>query len=215
MSMLFFGVGGTVVTETFTSNVTWVSPASTNKIMSMQGKGSDGTAPNYTLQNTLKVYDVDYQIGSGGAFTSPVITWASMNAYVTAGLAILNDPSSTDYSFPSMNVIQFSNGTYNKTNINITIPGAHVRQAGTAYSEIFNNASNPIDSDGTAFVTYYYLDNGAYGTAATAFGQSCAGGTPSTTAAPTTTYTNISISPSTSYPIVVPSGGYITITYAK
>lgn len=214
MSMLPLLMGRTTVTETFTTTQSWTAPLTTNKITLLEGKGGWGTSPAYTLEYTYKVYDVDFIAGSGGSYTTPVMSWASLQSFVTDALAILNDPASPYSSLDKIDVVQYGSGGYNRTYGVHALPPGQSREPGTAYSQVFNNGSIPIDSDGTAYVTYKYLDSGAYGGASTAFGLSCPGGTPSVTAAPTTTFSNISVTPGATYTIHVP-GGYIKIIYTK
>lgn len=56
-------------------------------------------------------------------------------------------------------------------------------------------------------------DPGTTGSSATGFGKTFAGGTPSTPTAATTSHSNVAVTPSSSYPVVVPAGAAIQITY--
>jgi hypothetical protein len=65
-------------------------------------------------------------------------------------------------------------------------------------------------------ITYTSYNYGGVGTAATGLGKTFPGGTyvaPDGFPATTTTFTNVAVTPNTSYSIVVPSGGTVSISY--
>lgn len=215
MSMLFFGLGGTVVTETFTSNTTWVAPTSTNKIMRIEGKGRNGVAPAYSLTHTFSIYAVTYTTSSLGG-TAGFKTWADMKAYLDLAISYVNVGGTSGASYTDAVLKQYYASSYDLTTGSYPLP-AHDRAANTGSITYYGGAaaSGSITSSGYATVSYNYLDSGDYGPYSTAFSLTFFGGSPSVPTAPITVFTNVTVTPSTSYSIVVPSGGYIIITYAK
>lgn len=211
-------MGSPTITETFTANATWVAPATTNKIFKIEGSGRAGTAPGYNLTHTVNIFSLTYREEDGaGTGSGGYITWDSLQSYVATAMSNIND---SGYTVCNRVTITFYNGptttkhfaTPSSTPINPgrqAVSSADVSYIGTAWS------TGTISGNGSANITYRYLDSGSNGAAATGFGRSFPGGTSASPTPPITTFTNVTVTPGTSYPIVVPTGGYVKITYSK
>ena len=95
-------------------------------------------------------------------------------------------------------------------------PGSHATSGNITYAGV--NANTPKQEGWK--ISAQVVSPGGAGTAATALGQTFAGGSytgsyPTAVGAPATptTFNAIPVTPSTDYPIIVPPGGRVTITY--
>ena len=211
-----------LVTQTFTSNATFVTPGFLTRLESAVGYGSVAvadTAASGVVAN-------HYATNAGSQPTPPFLLWETIDAGADASAASIAAnsgtnqinmnskyyfvDSSSNYSFftiPDATWIVGSSFTKN-------ILGSHPTTGNVLFSQV---------SAGGFFgwtVSANYIDLGSAGTATTGFGKTFPGGTLTgtepyrTTVAPaTTTFTNVAITPGTTYNIVVPSGGSLTITY--
>lgn len=75
-------------------------------------------------------------------------------------------------------------------------------------------SSGPATGSGFATHFWSYTIPASNGANATGLGKTFPGGTAGG-AAPTTSFSNVAVTPGTSYPIVVPAGGQVSISYMK
>lgn len=213
--------GGVLRTTTFTSNTTWVAPNITNNLISAVGYGAAGAAGYWSPLNSVGgfVYAFNYCDGSLPVY-GPTLDYSvpygeaqSLQAFASTWTT----SSAGQYeSFTRLNVYSWcaaiSQWIYQP------LPYADtVRRTGTV------GISGNMPTSGTvptppgspsqeAFLTNieYYVDP-TTGASTTGFGKTFPGGTGG--AATPTTFNNVAVTPGVSYPIVVPSGGSLTITY--
>lgn len=215
---------GKLITQTFTSDTTWVAPTITNNLISAVGQGAAGTAGYWSTLNSIGAYvypfttceavpvygpSLDYSVPYGQA--QGIQTYASGWTTSSTGQFV---------SF-IRTYIYYWCGTASEWRLqSITFSGT-VRRIGTVnlvgfpgYSIMPSSGSAPTppSTPQAAFCTNleYYTAPGT-GASTTAFGYTFPGGTGGP--ASPTTYNNIPVTPGASYPIVVPSGGSLTITY--
>lgn len=215
-----------LTTVSFTSNSTWVAPSGVDLVVSAAGKGSAGIS-DYEgqvagRQFTAWGFDTPFNVNA------PYAQWANIyNSYATVFSQLnLSYPSygpsalATDYLvFLSANdywgAITFSPtdlSTTLLTSYNVVVSGSPKTSGNITYSSLSG-------IEGWSVYIYGYV-RGSAGTASTALGKTFPGGTYTGTypnavgsAASTTTFTNVAVTPGTSYPIVVPSGGQVTLQY--
>lgn len=157
------------VTETITSSRTWVAPARTTMLVSLAGRGQDGTPyvpgqSGYDTYSTATYYPPNNGTPQQGPLTFVGTTYGASppNPYCTG--------------------VQNQDGSRNET----------------CYSYIEFDLSKPK----------------TIGANTTGFNKTFAGGdgVPAVAPAP---YTNVPVTPNAPYNLVVPSGGYLTLTYYK
>ena len=211
--------GGVLRTTTFTSNTTWVAPLTTNNLITAVGEGADGTAPYWSALNSVGgfVYANSYCDGSLPVYGSsldysvPYGEAQALQTYASGWSTV-----SQSVSFTRLNVYYWCPTSSQWIYQPLTFFGT-VRRVGTV------GISGNMPTSGTvptppgspsreAFLTNieFYTGPGT-GNPSTGFGKSFPGGTDGP--ATPTTYNNVSVTPGASYSIVVPSGGFITITY--
>lgn len=218
---------GTLTTVSFTSNGTWVAPAGVSTVVSASGKGANGVSDYVGTVYTAAYWASRNTVASPSA---PYAQWGTLyNAYST----LLNALASKSYpSYAPTTPLpygSFTNVAANDTWENITYTFTGVAYYLTGYStstigapQTSGNITYASLTDFTAGWTIDvtgYIAGGA-GAASTALGQTFPGGTYTGSypngvgnAAVTTTFTNIAVTPGDSYPIVVPSGGVVTLQY--
>ncbi len=212
-----------LVTQTFTSNTSFVAPGFLTQLESAVGYGSAAVADTPTggvvAEHRVFAAGVDQT-------TPPYLLWETIDAGADASAASIAANSGTnqinvnskfyfvdsddDYGFfTSPDATWIVGNSYTKS-----IAGSHPTTGDVLYSQL---------TDGGYIgwtVSADYIELGSAGTATTGFGRTFPGGTLTGTepyrtavAPPTTTFTNVAITPGTTYNIVVPSGGSLTITY--
>ena len=214
---------GTLITQTFTSNTTWVAPAATSVVSLMSGAGAPAIADAYYPSYPIVVAGGVPQGGTGLA-NPPFGQWATLYSVITAGAAIVAANSGVNNL--AFNTLVFyylgtddtynifsSSGTYWVSGNSYTI-GPFVGSPLTSGNVTYSQGTNAW----ALSAAVYGL--GQDGSATTGLGKTFPGGTltgtePYRTAVPavTTTFTNVVVIPGASYSIVVPSGGSLTITY--
>lgn len=228
MCALVSGSKETVLTSvTFTANATWVAPSSVSNVLSASGKGADGTSD--TLGTIFAGQYYADQL-AGPFENPPYALWSDLyNSYAT-GLAQISSKSYPGfgpsaflyfdlyYVDPGSNWRRYLfspidlSGAY-ITSYTPTVLGSPPTSGVMTYSSI----GGPVAGRGITLTGY---TAGGAGAATTALGQTFPGGTYTGTypngvgnAAVTTTYTNVAVTPNTSYSIVVPAGGTVTLQY--
>ena len=220
------GGGGTLTSVTFTANGNWIAPASTTSVVTASGKGAAGVSDSLGT-----VYTSAYAALTGTPTppSAPYAQWSTIyNAYTT----LLNALSSKSYpSYAPTNSLPYGSFTYVTTNDTwsndtFTFVGNAYYLTGYGTSILGSPAtsgnitySSLSGVDGWFIDAYGYVPGGV-GASSTALGKAFPGGAytgtyPNGTGQPatTTTFTNIAVTPGASYPIVVPSGGFVTLEY--
>lgn len=217
--------GGRLITETFTSNTTWVAPAGVSVLRTMSGFGGAATADtfnsNYLVGGFTAFSDPGTSLGN-----APFAQWGDLYADLNTAIALISGNSGVN-NLP-ITLRSYRVGTDDTWST--TAPVVNTWVSGSTYSVTANDS--PLTSGD---ILYSYLapairrgwtlrvqgyDLGGNGPAATGVGRTFPGGTLTgtepfrTTVGPvTTTFTGVAVTPGVSYPIVVPSGGSLTITY--
>ena len=213
--------GGTLQTVTFTSNTTWVAPTGVSVLRTMSGYGGAATADTFTTNLGFSQIGA-FAVGISGLTNAPYAQWANLYAAYQSELAKVTGNT-------GVNLITSDNPTYgigtDDTWNSSTFP-QNKWVSGSSYS--ITTQGSPQTSGNILYSagTDYWLilaegyDLGSNGTATTGVSKTFPGGTLTgtepyrTTVAPVTTnFTNVAVTPGVSYPIVVPSGGSLTITY--
>lgn len=218
---------GVLTTVSFTSNGTWVAPVGVSTVVSASGKGADGVSD--TIGN---VYTAAYWATPGGSAALPNAPYAQWSTIYGNYLTLLNTLASKSYpSYAPTNPLPYysfttvvANDTWD--NSTATFPGVAYYLTGYSTTTIGSpQASGNITYAGLTGLSGWTIDVTGYvpggaGAASTALGLTFPGGTYTGSypngvgnAATTTTFTNVAVTPGTSYPIVVPSGGVVTLQY--
>jgi hypothetical protein len=211
--------GGKLITETFTSNTTWVAPAGVSVLRTMSGFGGAAT-PDTPVRAGVTFSSVG---SAASTFPEPPFAqWSYLYSTMTGAAATVAGGSGVRLVLlPKLLVTVGLGDTWsnNLTSENIWINGTYNNVYATGGALTSGNITYPTAS--AAWVlevdTYSFGSNGP---ATTAVGKTFPGGTlggsvPLRTAvAPvTTTFTGVAVTPGVSYSFVIPSGGSLTITY--
>lgn len=211
------GVGQRVITQTFTSNTTWVAPPNVANLLVLTGKGQDGTPGSWSTLNNV------------GASVSPIsnctepVYGASLDYSVPYGQAQsiqsivsgwTTDPAGQFVSFIRLYVYYWCAATSNWRATTILFEGT-VRRIGTVNlvggMPTSGTVSTPPSGDTALCDNLEFSIGSTTGASTTGFGFTFAGGVggPATPV----TYNNVSVTPGVSYNLVIPSGGSIVIQY--
>lgn len=207
-------------TVTFTTSQTWTCPAGVTNLITVVGKGQDGTpavAGGYgpATHRTTTVAVVQGVDASSGLPKPTFWSWGSSQSDISAIRDQINVGGSNSYTSYSIN--QYNDG-YLKFTVTTTWTNAVPGSATTSTSAGWKTTGSVlVDDYGVLTAVWDELGTYSAGTAATTgsnttgFSKTWNGGVgiPATS----TTYTNIAVTPATGYPVVVPTGGYISITY--
>lgn len=206
------------ITQTFTSNTTWVAPANVSNLLVLTGEGQDGTAAYWSALNNVGAAvnaltacgnpsygpSLDYSVPYGQA--QSIQTTASGWTTSSSGQFVSFTRVYVYYWCPSASEWQVSGITFTGT----------VRRTGTV-SLVGNMPSSgtvptPPATQQTATCTNLEVYNDATnGAPTTGFGYTFAGG--SGGPATPVTYNNVPITPGATYNLVIPAGGSISIEY--
>lgn len=196
-------------TQTFTSNTTWNCPLDVSRLEIVRGEGADGTPDTPTARSASSVSVIYATSGSG---SQPVSNdWSNMQARANFNQSAM--AAGGNVSYGELNLIVYAGGTETSTATGINLSNVIAGTASTVYSGGWSS-SGPITSSGTASINYQEMVPAAPGAASTAFGLSFPGGAANTPASPVD-FQNVAVTPGTAYSIVVPAGGFITITYYR
>lgn len=231
--------GAKLVTVTFTSNTNWYAPSNVTNIITLVGKGqnavSDYTTPNQPVSwchiSNISIsfstgidprtysYDSVYSTFITGRLSavntgSGVITVARRSWYSSI-YNTGNFGGAGDIGSPSVDFFLSGTQTYVAGTGSVQNPGGqfltpYVWPTGTQMGYQAGKSSQGAMVVATAY-TY-----GNAGANTTGFGYTFNGGTyvaPTGNPATPVTINNLSVTPGTTYPLVIPSGGYIAITY--
>lgn len=205
MALALLGGSRVVVTQTFTTNTSWVAPAGVTSILTLTGNGVAGT-PGGPQPGSILVANVSYQTSGTGA-GGPANTWSNMQGLVNNAISTLNSGGSGSVSTALL--LKYANGTEDLFPSSTSYGGAIAGTASASYGGGWQS-SGAITSSGTASANFLVNTSSTTGASTSAFGFTFPGGTggPATPV----TYTNVVVTPGTSYPINA-AGGSITIAY--
>lgn len=213
--------GTTSRKEVFTSNGSWVCPVGVTSLAYVSGKGQNGTSD---YASTFVGY---YGSAPDPSYFAnpPYADWSSIYAEDQGDYNSI--PSSGFAGSAQLRQMYWQIGlddswellvsaTKNLTGYYITSKTANVSQGSPPTS------GNVLYSQGSRF--WYpranFIEYGNVGANTTAFGYTFSGGTLSGSypyqtgnTAPTTTYTNVAVTPGNTYNFVVPSGGSVSFAY--
>lgn len=216
-----FGSGGaatTLQTVTFTNNSTWVAPAGVSLVTTASGYGAPGeTVPGSWSGTPVNagtlVYSYENTNFPGSSANTPTYAQATSNAEAT--LAAINSSTgerTISYTAINYNYNPNTDGTFVDYYPNIGFLGRGTATKGDG--PWANTSSNLVKGIGNGWyfrIERYYEGYTTVGASSTAIGRTFPGGDGGP--AGTTTFTNVSVTPGTSYSIVVPSGGSVTLQY--
>ena len=216
--------GGTLQTVTFTSNTTWVAPTGVSVLRTMSGYGGAATADTFT-SSLYVAANFAFRFDFAPQPNAPFAQWADLYAEVTSNIGLITGNSGVNYvSFSQAGVFVNSNDNWGDSGFpdsawissntyTLSLVGSPLTSGNITYTGIGGSSAG-----WQLFTPGYALGNS--GAATTGVGKTFPGGTLTgtepfrTAVAPVTTnFTNVAVTPGVSYPIVVPSGGSLTITY--
>lgn len=214
-----FGTTLTLTTVTFTSSTSWTAPAGVTNLTTVSGRGSNGAA-DYYVNDTVAYIEV--RPLNATAVLGP-LDWST--AYSDAQTLVNNTnsggsgPRTASPGFPATYYVNSSNlyfkalGTSQSYQVNGTAVLQNYNGSPTSGTVLYTDL---LISIGSFLCNIDVLNIGPAGTASTGFGQTFPGGAASGGTAPITVFNNVSVSPGTSYSIVIPTdrpNPYITIQY--
>jgi hypothetical protein len=187
----------------------------------MSGYGGAATADTFTTNLGFSQIGA-FAVGLSALTNAPFAQWADLYADYQSELAKVT--GNVGVNLLASDNPSYSIGTDDTWNSSTTPQNKWV--SGSSYSVTTfgspQTSGNILYSAGTDywFIVVNGYELGSNGTATTGVGKTFPGGTltgtePYRTTVPavTTNFTNVAVTPGVSYPIVVPSGGSLTITY--
>lgn len=207
-------------TVTFTTSQTWTCPIGVVTLLTVVGKGQDGTpatgggyGPNVVHSAVVATITGHEGTIGGGGFGQ--WNWSASQSDISSITNAINIGGSGSYSATSIDQYENKFSSYTSTT---SWTGALTGSAYTVLSPGWTT-SGLVQASDYGFFTVYWESQGTYsgGTSATTgsdttgFSKTFSGGV--SIPATSTTYTNITVIPATGYPLVIPTGGYISITY--
>lgn len=207
------GTTGTLQTVTFTSNGTWVAPAGVSVVSTMTGYGQDGS-PSYGSSTFT------YNAAPGYGTSAPFAQWGDLYSSAAATQSAL--AAAIGNYGPSSFVGAYGIRVQSDNKWDVIYESIEDLSYAIidTVSAVYAGSGSPQTSGNIVFaglnfsawnVSATYHAPGFQGAAATAIGKTFPGGFDGPP--PTTTYNNVSVTPGTSYSIVVPSGGSVTLQY--
>lgn len=214
----------TLTTVVFTSSTTWTAPAYLSNIVTLSGSGSAGVSDSTAPANIL-----NSEIGNSfgvvvpRATATPVYYWADFYQKSVDLANQINTGSGVVYfeswEFKNLRVdtrsyyYDYNPGTIYRTGYAVAGSATVTTTYPTTSGAVYYVSSGWSGGSRTLFTEYFY---GNAGSAATGISQTFPGGAYSGGTgypAPTTTYTNVTVTPGASYSLSIPSGGQISISY--
>lgn len=228
MSARGFGEFGTtlsLVTTTFTSSGSWTAPAGVTKLTVLSGRGSNGQSDYWS-----PTYVTRAQVSSAGyPTTNPAyLDWSVPYNYAVSAANSINASGTgpRTVSIPNEYYWVVNNVTSEWVGYPFGFGGSQYVQGSATV--VLSPSSIPTSGniDGPTFFPTYQIATfwvqidvyytGAAGTASSGFGQTFPGGAASGGTAPITTFTNVTVTPGTTYSISIPTDRpdpYVTIQY--
>lgn len=195
-----------ITTVTFNSSTTWVAPPGVTLLTTASGYGAAGTASNVITLDYAMItvtFRTDASTGAGN------FDWTTESNYVDGVVADMNADGAASWTQYFIDV--WPDGTNTITSTHPVSDSGNI--AGSAYRT--GPASGPATQTDRIDMYVSYDAGGTSGAVSTAFSLSFPGGTPAVPTPSATTYNNVAVVPGTSYPIVVASGGAVTITFRQ
>lgn len=196
-----------LTTTTFTSNGTWVAPAGVALVITLTGKGQDGAAGYWT-----DIYTAD-----GG-----YVSYVQSNAIAGVSSTTIEGRAQIEWDkFPTVHdpngaVVNWLYWYYASTTTSGSYSGLIRLKSGFSKTKTGSGWGTTYTTPPASDVSYRVGNMEQYvypttGANSSGLGYTFNGGVagPATPA----TYNNVAVTPGNSYPIVVPSGGYVTIQY--
>lgn len=221
MARLFTPYPSGTKVVTFTTSQAWTCPPGVTEIGSAVGKGqngSPGTSGYYDPPVDRSAYvtsvsGLNSRIGTGVTPGTLYWDWCQTNG----SNAVTNINGGGSGTVGRKDYYAFSNGWTQSTStvsFSNSIPGsASMRTAGWKTSgAVVDGELGFVYVDWREYGAYNPGDPATVGASTTGFGKTWPGGDGGT--APTLTFTSIPVVPGQVYNLSIPSGGYITITYA-
>lgn len=202
-----------LTTATFTTNGTWVAPAGVTSVATASGKGGDGS-PTYGSSSFT------FNANQGFGSSAPFAQWGDLYSAAVATQSALASRVGTYGPSGFIGAYGIRVGSDNKWSViyqsTDDLSGAIIDSVSSVYAGSGSpQTSGNITYSGLSFsawnVNASYHFPGFLAASATALGQTFPGGNGGP--AGTTTFTNVAVTPGTSYSIVVPGGGLVTLQY--
>lgn len=202
-----------LVSKTFTSSQSFTVPMGVSNLVSLSGKGQDGTPATPATRISNAQGDTVQGFASGTGTTSGALSWNDFQADITSVFNAVNAGGTgsgyvVNYSgYPNSNT--YSTSLYQYAYLN-AVPGT----ASVFTSTGWKTSGAIVPGDNGYFVINYtesYTIPATTGTDTSGFGKTFAGGVGGPAA--TSSFTDVPVTGGASYNLVVPSGGPITITY--
>lgn len=202
-----------LVSQTFNANGTFTAPFGVSKV-NLSGKGAPGTAAYSSTRTDFAQGDsVSGSATGSGPSSGSGLSWSDFQPDPAGVLADVNRGGGgsgyvvTYTAYPNTNT--YSNTLYQYTYSN-AVPGT----ASVFLSPGWKTSGPILASDYGYFQIQYtqtYTVDATTGASTTGFGRTFAGGAggPATV----TTFNDVTVTENTAYPVTVPSGGSLTITY--
>lgn len=195
-------------TLTFLTNDSWVAPRGVKRLESLVGKGTNGVSGSYN-PGTINVLRLVRSATSVGG-----------NIYDISGEYVAIAPQTEAFVGTGERSVDYIQRTFTIGPDDLAITDDNPKTAlvsGPRTSSNFGDSSGNMTYANApnifATVSIDVYGGGSSGLSATGFGKTFPAGTPTSPIAPTVTYTKVDVIPFTSYPVVVPTGGSITITW--
>lgn len=201
----FTGLTREITTVTFTSNGTWIAPSSVSAVASLTGKGQDGAAGYWTGSS----FDVSYV-----ERTAPVgISSTTIEGRAQAEwdkFPTSHDPNGSTVNWDLWYYYANNTFQYPYSALVRLASGQTKTKTGNGWGSSYTTPITGPDKDYNVGNMEEYIGP-TTGANSSALGYTFNGGVgvPATPA----TYTNVAVTPTASYSIVVPSGGYVIIQY--
>ncbi|NHZ34480.1 hypothetical protein [Massilia rubra] len=218
MSMLLFRRGMSssrqLVNLMFYSNTTWTCPATTTRV-SLSGQGSGGAPQSYAngaLNCTTVTYINDGQFPEGLQLGN--YGWAGIRGVTEMGVAARLNNNGGAAGFFRTEFIQYSHPSfgekYQRTDTLVPLANFIMGSAGILYEGSFPT-SGPIQNSASASVGFTYVVAATNGWPTSAFGYTFPGGVGGPASA--SAYPDIVVVPGSPYPLTIPPGGWVSLSY--
>lgn len=195
-------------TSTMTANGNFVVPTDVSSV-SLSGKGVDGTSDQNYPTSALSV-SVNWNTSGSGA--GPTASdWSNAQGVADGNLSAMNAGGSV--TIRQITIFEYANGTETLTGSYTTYTNVVAGSASNAYSGDWQS-SGAITSSGECDLNFQQFVPGQTGASASGFGKTFPGGSVGT-AAPTTIFNSVPVTPGATYSLTIPAGASITITYYR
>lgn len=216
--------GGTLQTVTFNSSGNWIAPPSVTLVTTISGKGAAGQSD---YQSGISVANVSVSnSGSGSGSNNLPLSYSAVANTASICASVFNAGGYRQATYAVDRAFTFYAGSPATFSYSDSFPYGTGTFPYYLVSGTWNWTGSPLSGTltyGDSASYYAYGDAilpGGTGASSTALGQTFPGGAYSGTypngtgsAATTTTYNNVSVTPGVSYYINVASGGQVVLQY--